>query len=81
MKEFIATRDVCHEVGLSEPALRHVLRRPGAPRPDVHPSAHVFLWTRADIERLRRFLKGQDATLSEGLAASSRGKEVVSDAR
>ena len=56
MTAYLSTRDVCQGVGLSEPALRHVLRRPGAPRPQIHPSARVFLWTHEDLNALRRFL-------------------------
>lgn len=56
MTELISTSAVCKELGLSEPALRHALRRPGAPRPTLHPSARVFLWTAEDVDRLRKFL-------------------------
>lgn len=60
MSEFFSTRDVCARIGRSEPALRHILRRPGAPRPTIHPSAYVFLWTQADIEALIGFLARSD---------------------
>lgn len=56
MNEPITTPAVCEDLGLSEPALRHILRRPGAPRPKTHPSARVFLWTSEDVDRLRGFL-------------------------
>lgn len=81
MKKLIATRDVCLEVGLTEPALRHVLRRPDAPRPDFHPTARVFLWTRADIARLRAFLEGSNLDRPEGAAAPGRSGQEASHAR
>lgn len=56
MRRNISVRTVCADLELTEPALRHVLRRPGAPRPEMHPSARVFLWTEDDVERLRAFL-------------------------
>ncbi len=54
--ETITTPDVCRELELTEPALRHVLRRAGAPRPRLHPTARLFLWTREDVERIAAFL-------------------------
>ena len=65
-EEPITTWAVLQELGLTEPALRHVLRRPGAPRPRLHPSARVFLWTAEDVERLRRFLRGELVTQGAG---------------
>lgn len=59
MAKYFSTPSVCESVGLSEPALRHALRRPGAPRPELHPTAHVFLWTQADIDALKRFLSSE----------------------
>lgn len=56
MSKPITTHDVCRRLGLTEPALRHVLRRDGAPRPTLHPSARVFLWTEADVADLATFL-------------------------
>jgi len=56
LSKYINTRRVYEELGLTEPALRHVLRRPGAPRPALHPTARLFLWTREDVERLAAFL-------------------------
>ncbi len=56
---FASTRTVCEQLGLTEPALRHVLRRPGAPRPKIHPSARVFLWTQDDIDALRQFVSSE----------------------
>ncbi len=56
MSTYHSTSDVCLQVGLTEPALRHVLRRPGAPRPQLHPSARFLLWTEDDVEALKRFL-------------------------
>jgi len=53
----ITTPDVCRDLGWTEPKLRHVLRRPGAPRPRLHPTARLFLWTREDIERLAAFIR------------------------
>jgi hypothetical protein len=61
MNAYLSTREVCEQTGLTEPGLRHVLRRPGAPRPQLHPSARVFLWTQEDIEALRRFLSPEEA--------------------
>ncbi|TAJ23652.1 MAG: hypothetical protein EPO68_02595 [Planctomycetota bacterium] len=66
MDPFITTRDVCADLGLTEPCLRHVLRRTGAPRPPMHPTARVFLWTREDLERLKLYLaeqRGEGATM------------------
>lgn len=57
MSEIITTRDACLLLGVTEPALRHVLRRQGAPRPQLHPTARLFLWTEQDIERLVAFLE------------------------
>lgn len=70
MDESITTPDVCRELHLTEPALRHVLRRPGAPRPRLHPTARLFLWTRDDVERLAAFL---------GKPAKVRSVEAVRD--
>jgi hypothetical protein len=56
LDHLLSTRDACAIAGLTEPALRHVLRRPGAPRPQLHPSARVFLWTQEDIDALKLFL-------------------------
>lgn len=52
----LTTRAVCLALQLSETALRHALRRPGAPKPKLHPTCRVFLWTRSDVERLAVFL-------------------------
>jgi hypothetical protein len=57
MQKHISTREVCAAAGISEPALRHVLPRPGAPRPQLHPSAHLFLWTEHDVAALIRFIE------------------------
>ena len=57
MSEFISTREVCRRLELSEPALRHVLRRQGAPRAPVHRSARLYLWTESDVEKLRAFIE------------------------
>ena len=54
--DLLTTRDVCRILNLTEPALRHVLRRPGAPRPPLHPSARLFLWAPDDLARLIDFL-------------------------
>lgn len=51
-----STRQVCAELGLTEPRLRALLRKPDAPRPSFHPSARIFLWTRQDVHRWRRYL-------------------------
>jgi hypothetical protein len=59
MDAFITTREVCADLHLTEPGLRHVLRRPGAPRPALHPTARVFLWTREDLDRLKEYLAEQ----------------------
>lgn len=56
MDEFISLQSVCSSLGVTEARLRHTLRRADAPRPASHPTARVFLWTRADLERLRSFL-------------------------
>lgn len=58
----ITTRDVCRQLGLHESKLRHVLRRPGAPRPSLHPSVRLFLWTEADVRALERFLRREPTT-------------------
>lgn len=57
MREPLTTRDVYIRLDLTEPALRHVLRRPGAPRPASHPSARIFMWTEEDVRRLEEFLQ------------------------
>ena len=56
----ITTRWVCTHFGVPESTLRHILRRVGAPRPRMHPSARLFLWEPADVEALARFLKRDD---------------------
>ena len=56
MSNFITTCEVCRDLDLTEPALRHILRRPDAPRPAMHPSARVFLWTADDVDALRAFI-------------------------
>ena len=76
MDEAISTRDVCRELGLSEPALRHVLRRAGAPRPRLHPTARLFLWTRQDLKHLAAFLgpdrdMGQRNSAREGVGLAT----------
>ena len=82
MIEPITTRDVCAELELSEPRLRHLLRRPGVPRPRLHPTARVFLWTQADLERLRRFLEASRARAGHRCAmAEDRPRGEVPDAR
>jgi hypothetical protein len=58
MAKHITTREVCAAAGISEPALRHILRRPGAPRPQMHPSARIFLWTEEDVAELIAFVEG-----------------------
>lgn len=55
MRDAITTRVVCERLGLTESALRHLLRRPDAPRPVRHPSALLFLWSEDDVEALGRF--------------------------
>lgn len=57
MNSPITTIDVCAALNLTEPALRHLLRRPGAPRPALQPSARVFLWTEGDLDALRTFVE------------------------
>ena len=66
--ETLSTREVCRRLELTEPGLRHALRRPGAPRPQVHPSARIFLWREEDVRRLEEFLQGK----GDGLPAQSR---------
>jgi len=61
----ITTQEVCCRLELSEPALRHILRRPGAPRPALHPSARVFLWTEDDVDALAQFL-GREKQYDDG---------------
>jgi hypothetical protein len=56
LKTPITTREVCRRFGLPESTLRHVLRRPGAPRPQLHPSARLFLWTEDDVAALAAFM-------------------------
>jgi hypothetical protein len=56
MSEVLTTATVCAELHVTESNLRHVLRRPGAPKPAQHPTARVFLWTRGDLERLKQYL-------------------------
>ena len=78
MESPITTIDVCAALNLTEPALRHLLRRPGAPRPALHPSARVFLWTEADVESLRAFCSGDsadDASLEPSMAQASPAEE------
>jgi hypothetical protein len=65
MTDYISTRDVCARADVTEPALRHILRRPGAPRPTLHPTAHVFLWTERDVAELLQFLRRSVPTESE----------------
>jgi hypothetical protein len=75
MESPITTRDVCRRLGLPESTLRHVLRRSGAPRPQLHPSARLFLWTEDDVAALARFLERDDtsgrAAHSAAVAAAS----------
>lgn len=61
MSEPLTTTDVCRTLEISEPALRHLLRRPGAPRSRLHPSAHIFLWTEDDLRRVARFLGAENS--------------------
>ena len=70
MHDVITTRTVLDRFQLSEPALRHVLRRPGAPRPTLHPTARVFLWTFEDVERLAAFLEEWKAKRDKSGGAS-----------
>ena len=53
---YLPTRRVCERLGLTEDALRRALRRCGAPRPPLHPTARVFLWTEADVQAMAEFL-------------------------
>lgn len=62
----ITTRDICVRFGIPESTLRHVLRRPGAPRPRLHPSARLFLWTEEDVASLSRFLERAEAMQHTG---------------
>ncbi|MCK6446182.1 MAG: hypothetical protein L6Q99_07285 [Planctomycetes bacterium] len=57
MSDLITTRNVLDRFQLSEPAFRHILRRPDAPRPALHPTARLFLWTNEDVERLGAYLE------------------------
>ena len=66
MSTTITTPDVCRALGITEPALRHILRRPGAPRPQLHPSARLFLWTEADLNALALFLGKSPVAASRG---------------
>lgn len=59
--QLLPIRRVCEQLGLTETALRAILRRPGAPRPALHPTARVFLWTSEDVLALRRFLGRREA--------------------
>ncbi len=65
MKHIFTTIEVCAATGLTEPALRHLLRRPGAPRPELHRTARVFLWTEKDLAALRTFIEGSARTSKE----------------
>jgi hypothetical protein len=56
MVKHISTREVCAAAGVSESGLRHILRRPGAPRPQLHPSARLFLWDESDVHALIEFI-------------------------
>lgn len=71
--QYLSTRAVCTHLSLTEPALRHVLRRPGAPRPSLHPTARVFLWTEGDLLALREFLAASTTlgSVRQGDAESS----------
>ena len=71
--QIINTSAVCERLGLSEPALRHLLRRPGAPRPALHPSARVFLWTDSDVEALRCFIAAAAKTQGQALRCRRAG--------
>jgi hypothetical protein len=57
----LSTREVCAAAGVSESGLRHILRRPGAPRPQLHPSARLFLWTERDVAALIDFIRKSKA--------------------
>jgi hypothetical protein len=74
METSISTRDVCCRFDIPESTLRHILRRPGAPRPRLHPSARLFLWSEADVAALARFLD------REGAAARIASPDAVADA-
>ena len=53
---FLSTPEVCQALGTTEPALRHALRRVGAPRPPLHPTARIFLWTEDDVQAMAEFI-------------------------
>jgi hypothetical protein len=78
MHKTITTRDVCERLDLSESALRHILRRANAPRPQLHPSARIFLWTEEDVDRIKRFLASTGARGAR--PAVSQGSSEVDDA-
>lgn len=89
MIETISTVDVCTRANLTESALRHVLRRPGAPRPPLHPTARVFLWREEDVEALIKFIGagGRDrsgsprANQASSIAQSARSKRQPAESR
>jgi len=51
----ISTAEVAQRLGLTESGLRHLLRRPDAPRPPLHPTARLLLWSEADVRRLTQY--------------------------
>ena len=59
--QFKSTQEACERLGVPETTLRHVLRKPDAPRPELHPSARVFLWTETDLQRLAEFIAKERA--------------------
>lgn len=59
--KLLTTAIACVRLGLPETTLRHVLRKPDAPRPELHPTARVFLWTETDVERLAAFIAQEKA--------------------
>jgi hypothetical protein len=66
METLISTREVCRRLALNESTLRHALRRPGAPRPRLHPSARLFLWSEGDVAALARFLDREHHAVPPG---------------
>jgi hypothetical protein len=73
MTQLLDTRTVLLLLNLTEPSLRRLLRRPDAPRPEQHPSARVFLWTQADVERLAAYAKARRERI--GRSASKEGDQ------
>ena len=69
MKIPFSTGEACAAAGLTESNLRHWLRRPGAPRPPLHPTAHVFLWDEASVRALVAFVQSQRALRKEAADA------------